>query len=134
MGGKCVDAIRWSGTGLIRCHSHDNIFTSSSSVDQEPKATCSGNAHLHGMQCVTKASIAYVATQAHFTLTAAQVFSQMDLVTDSECFYNSILELLDDPKEKDKVDQLLTWWNRQVFPIYMGNKHIPSQNSALARI
>ena len=66
MGGKCVDAIRWSGTGLIRCHSHDNIFTSSSSVDQEPKATCSGNARLHGMQCVTKASIAYVATQVGY--------------------------------------------------------------------
>ena len=36
----------------------------------------------------------------------------MDLVTDSERFYTSIGELLDDPKEKDEVDQLMTWWNR----------------------
>ena len=33
-------------------------------------------------------------------------------MTDSERFYNSIDELLDDPEEKDEVDQLLTWWNR----------------------
>jgi len=42
-----------------------HVFTSPSSVDQELKATWSGNAHIHGMQCVTKASIAYVATQVH---------------------------------------------------------------------
>ncbi|KIJ13126.1 hypothetical protein PAXINDRAFT_81681, partial [Paxillus involutus ATCC 200175] len=48
-----------------------------------------------------------------FTLTLAQVFSRTDLVTDSEHFYTSILELLDDPKEKE-VDQLLIWWNRYV--------------------
>jgi len=36
---------------------------SPSSVDQEPKATRSGNAWIHSMRAVTKASIAYVATQ-----------------------------------------------------------------------
>jgi hypothetical protein len=41
-----------------------HIFTSPSSVDHdEPKATRSGNAHIHGMACVTKGSLAYVATQ-----------------------------------------------------------------------
>ncbi|KAF8833673.1 hypothetical protein BDN67DRAFT_1017286 [Paxillus ammoniavirescens] len=111
-----------------------HIFTSPSSVDQEPKATHSGNARLHGMQSVTKVSIAYVATQARFALTSAQVFSQTDLVTDSERFYNSILEFLDDPEEKDEVDQLLVWWNRQVFPLYTEHEHMSSQNRALARI
>lgn len=42
-----------------------HIFTSPSSVDQEPKATRSGNARIHGMRFVTKASIAYVATQVN---------------------------------------------------------------------
>jgi len=42
---------------------YKHIFTSPSSVDQEPKATCSGNACIHGMWSVMKASIAYVATQ-----------------------------------------------------------------------
>ena len=105
-----------------------HIFTSPSSVDQEPKATRSGNAHIHGMRSTTKASLAYIATQvwtrviaacflltflqARFALTSAQVFSRTDLITDSERFYNSILELLDDPEEKGEVDQLMAWWNR----------------------
>jgi len=54
-------------------------------------------------------------TQAHFALTSTQVFSWTDLVTDSEQFYNSILELLEDPDEKDEVDQLMEWWNRYVL-------------------
>ena len=50
--------------------------------------------------------------QARFALTSASVFSQTDHVTDSERFYNSILELLEDPDEKDEVKQLMTWWNQ----------------------
>ena len=80
------------------------------------------------MCSMTKASLAYIATQvscickalfsntltfleAHFALTSAQVFSHTDLVTDSEHFYNSIVELLDDPEEREEVDQLMAWWN-----------------------
>jgi len=51
---------------IVFNHHHQafkHIFTSPSSVDQEPKVTCSENAHLHGMQSVMKASIAYVTTQ-----------------------------------------------------------------------
>jgi hypothetical protein len=43
---------------------YKHIFTSPSSVEKEPKATRSGNARIHGMTCVTRSSIAYVATQA----------------------------------------------------------------------
>ena len=53
--------------------------------------------------------------QARFGLTSAQIFSRTDLVTDSEHFYSSIVELLDDPDEKEEVDQLMTWWNRCVL-------------------
>ena len=113
---------------LFQAYKH--IFTLPSSVDQEPRATRSGNARIHGMRCVTKASIAYVATQVMssmfftdvvisihctqtcFALTSAQVFSHTDHMTDSERFYNSVLELLDDPEEKEEVDQLTVWWNR----------------------
>ncbi|KIJ58642.1 hypothetical protein HYDPIDRAFT_102277 [Hydnomerulius pinastri MD-312] len=126
----------WNGllcSGLL-VSAFKHIFTSPSSVDQEPKATRSGNARIHGMRVVTKASIAYVATQTRFALTSAQVFSRTDLVTDSERFYTSIIELLDDPDEKDEVNQLLTWWNRQVFPLYSDAERLPSKNSALARI
>jgi len=44
---------------------YKHIFTSPSSVDQEPKATRSGNARIHGMRSMTKASLAYVATQVN---------------------------------------------------------------------
>ena len=108
------------------------MFTSPSSVDKEPKATRSGNARIHGMMRTTRASIAYIATQVRyeilssseliiyclyqvrFALSSSPVFSRTDIVTDSERFYNSILELLDDPMEKQEVEALLTWWNRLV--------------------
>ncbi|KAI5994386.1 hypothetical protein EDD15DRAFT_2387764 [Pisolithus albus] len=117
----------WNGllrSGLL-VSAYKHIFTSPSSVDQEPKATRSGNAHIHGMHCVTKASIAYVATQTRFSLTSAQVFSRTDLITDSERFYSSIMELLDDPDESDEADLPTT---------YTASERLPSKNSALARI
>jgi hypothetical protein len=36
----------------------------------------------------------------------------MDTVTDSERFYNSILDLLEDIDEQEEVRDLLVWWNR----------------------
>ncbi|OBZ70229.1 hypothetical protein A0H81_10053 [Grifola frondosa] len=110
------------------------VFTSPSSVDQEPKATRSGNARIHGMRAMTKASIAYIATQVRFSLTSAAVFSRTDLVTDSERFYNSIVDLLEDPEEKDEVDSLLTWWNRQLFSAYAEPERPSNTNTALAKI
>ncbi|KAI6012367.1 hypothetical protein EDC04DRAFT_2870892 [Pisolithus marmoratus] len=126
----------WNGllhSGLL-VSAYKHIFTSPSSVDQELKATHSGNACIHGMCCMTKASITYVTTQTHFSLTSAQVFSCTDLITDSEQFYLSIMELLDDPDESNEVDQLITWWNRQIFPLYTMSEQLPSKNSVLARI
>jgi hypothetical protein len=40
-----------------------HTFTSPSSVEREIKATRSGNARIHGMSSVTRASLAYIATQ-----------------------------------------------------------------------
>ncbi|KAI6043871.1 hypothetical protein EDC04DRAFT_2866071 [Pisolithus marmoratus] len=54
---------------LVSAYKH--VFTSPSSVDQEPKATCSGNVDIHGMHCVTKASIMYVAIRQIFPLYTA---------------------------------------------------------------
>lgn len=104
------------------------IFTSPSSVDKEPKATRSGNARLHGMTKATPASIAYIATQVwsryvelltsteilqvRFALSSSPVFSRTDTATDSERFYNSILDLFFDPEEQEEVNDLLAWWNR----------------------
>lgn len=79
------------------------------------------------------------------------MFSRTDTVTDSERFYNSILELLEDPKERQEVDDLLTWWNRyvavvivilsanlfhysQIFPGFSSAQREVPEGSALARI
>jgi hypothetical protein len=84
------------------------------------------------MTCVTLPSIAYVATQVlnfhfpssgqshldynflqvRFALSSSPVFSRTDLATDSERFYNSILDVFDDPDEQEEVNELMAWWNR----------------------
>ncbi|KAG2361772.1 hypothetical protein BDR07DRAFT_1286182, partial [Suillus spraguei] len=87
-----------------------HVFTSPSSVDNEPKAMCSGNTYLHSMKSVTKGSLAYIATQIWFLLTSLSVFSCTDSVTDLENFYHSILNLLEDPDESEEVVDLMMWW------------------------
>ncbi|KAG2059415.1 hypothetical protein BDR06DRAFT_979945 [Suillus hirtellus] len=114
----------WSSLLRSRLLAYKHIFTSPSSVEKEPKATQSGDARLHGMNLVTIASIAYIATQIQFALSSSLVFSRTDITTDSETFYHSLLNLLEDPNESKEVNKLLMWWNRcsyiaipsQVFP------------------
>ncbi|KJA13355.1 hypothetical protein HYPSUDRAFT_151676 [Hypholoma sublateritium FD-334 SS-4] len=117
---------------LVKTYKH--IFTSPSSVEREAKATRSRNACIHGMTRVTPASIAYAATQARFALSSSSVFSRTDTVTDSERFYNSVLELLEDPDETKEIDSLIAWWNCQVLPNYSTNSRPISEDSVLAKI
>ncbi|KAG1732025.1 uncharacterized protein EDB91DRAFT_1238858 [Suillus paluster] len=126
----------WNGlfqSSLLVC-AYKHIFMSPSSVDREPKATHSDNARIHRMTRVTLPLVAYIATQVQFALTSSPVFSCTDTVTDSERFYNSILDIFEDPDEKQEVDKLVVWWNRQVFPSYSTAQHPLAKNSALARI
>lgn len=105
------------------------MFTSPSSVDHnDPKATRSGNGHIHGMTSIMTGSLAYIATQVskvptttasadpawqvHFALSSAGIFLRSDKITNSEQFYTSLFDILDDPREKKEVDDLLGWWNR----------------------
>ncbi|KAG1759840.1 hypothetical protein EDD22DRAFT_122171 [Suillus occidentalis] len=124
--------------GLLRSrllvYAYKHVFTSPSSVEREPKATRSGNARLHGMTSVTIASIAYIATQVRFALSSSSVFSRTDTTTDSETFYHSLLDLLEDPEESKEVGELMTWWNRQIFPTASAAKRPISANSALMKI
>jgi hypothetical protein len=79
------------------------------------------------MTRVTRASIAYVATQVRqpicpetsltpskvrFSLSSSSVFSKTDTATDSERFCTSVLDLLDDPDEVGEDDSLMEWWDR----------------------
>jgi hypothetical protein len=51
-------------------------------------------------------------TQVRFTLTSSPVFLRLDTATDTEHFYNSVLDLFEDPDERGEVNDLLVWWNR----------------------
>lgn len=51
-------------------------------------------------------------SQVRFALSSSPVFSRTDTATDSETFYTSILQFLDDSEEKSEVDELMIWWNR----------------------
>ncbi|KAG2039792.1 hypothetical protein BDR03DRAFT_933075 [Suillus americanus] len=126
----------WRGLlrGEILVFGFKHVFTSPSSVDKEPKATRSGNAYLHGMKSVTKGSLAYVATQVRFALSSSSVFSRTDTVTDSENFYHSILDILEDPDESEEVVDLMTWWTRRIFPNSSSSQRDISKNSALSKI
>lgn len=126
----------WNGLfrSSLLISGYKHIFTSPSSVEKETKATRSGNARIHGMTQVTSASIAYVATQIRFALSSSPIFSRTDTATDSERFYNSILDLFDDPDEKEEVSELLLWWNRQIFPNYLSTRRPICKDSALTRI
>jgi hypothetical protein len=49
--------------------------------------------------------------QARFALSSSSVFCRSDTSTDSERFYDTVLEFLDHLDEKDDVNDLLLWWN-----------------------
>lgn len=50
--------------------------------------------------------------KVRFSLSSSPVFSKSDTVTDSERFYTTILDLLEDPDEANEVEDLLRWWDR----------------------
>jgi hypothetical protein len=52
--------------------------------------------------------------QVRFSLSSSPIFSRTDLSTDSERFYSSILDLFEDPDEREEVNDLTAWWNRSV--------------------
>jgi hypothetical protein len=53
--------------------------------------------------------------QVRFALSSSPVFSRTDSVTDSERFYNTVLDLFDDVEEQVEINELLMWWNRYVI-------------------
>ncbi|KAG1879453.1 hypothetical protein C8R48DRAFT_767706 [Suillus tomentosus] len=99
-----------------------HVFTSPSSVEKEPKATRSGNAYLHGMK------------QVGNFITIPLLIVPLDTVTDSENFYHSILDILEDPDESEEVADLMTWWTHRIFPNSSSSQRSTSKNSALAKI
>lgn len=58
----------------------------------------------------------------------------MDRVTDSECFYNAVIEFLEDREEQTEVFELIGWWDRQIFPYSLTASRSVNKDSVQARI
>ncbi|KAJ3499963.1 hypothetical protein NMY22_g19426 [Coprinellus aureogranulatus] len=65
---------------------------------------------------------------------SGSVFSRTDKATDSEFFYNLIIEVLEDPDEYVEVVELLRWWNQQIFPAHQIHNRAVSADSVAAKI
>ena len=46
------------------------------------------------------------------------MFCQSDTSTNSERFYESVLDFLNDPDEEDEVGDLLNWWNCSTYACF----------------
>lgn len=73
-------------------------------------------------------------------------------MTDSERFYNTVVDFFEDVEERVEVNELLVWWNRyahtllalgfmlrivlcrQIFPAYSSARPAISKDSALAKL
>jgi len=105
--------------GLVR--GFHMLFHGPSAVDGRglsARATKKGNAQLNSMYKVTVASIAYVAALLRFALDSAPTFSVGGThgTFDYHAFYNSLINLLTMPELQGFREELLRWWNQQVFP------------------
>ncbi|KAI0647704.1 hypothetical protein C8Q79DRAFT_1008119 [Trametes meyenii] len=114
------------GKYLRRAYCH--IFTSPSSAKGDhnksnathttraTRATRSGNAANYGMTAVTKPSIAYAAAQLAFALSEDTTFHKHRTACDAVGLYNAIMDFFEAPQFTAKIEDLLKWWNRSIFP------------------
>ncbi|KAH6903265.1 hypothetical protein BKA70DRAFT_1110926 [Coprinopsis sp. MPI-PUGE-AT-0042] len=127
----------WKGLfrGELLVRAYRYIFTSPSSAHSSVRATRAGNAKLHGIKSVTRASLAYVAMQVRFALSSSNTFTANDPEFDLATFYNSMLDLLEDHQEQKEVEDLLRWWNHQIFLSFVQEtQRVARENSTLAKI
>ncbi|KZO91742.1 hypothetical protein CALVIDRAFT_530567 [Calocera viscosa TUFC12733] len=77
-----------------------------------------GNAELHHMSEMTVPSLAYLALQVRFALSAEETFSKGGQDTfDYSRFYYSVIELLENDLMKTTTARILEWYNARVFPL-----------------
>ncbi|KAL1939912.1 hypothetical protein VTO73DRAFT_9612 [Trametes versicolor] len=107
------------GRLIILAFRHIFISPSSALGDDElegTRGTRTGNAALHGMMSVTPGSIIYAATHVHFALSSAAVFNKNNQNNDTVVFHRALVAFFEDPLFAAPVADMLTWWNRVIFP------------------
>jgi len=96
--------------------------------DSEPpfkrfKPTDGGRTRSHvaallGMRSVQPRAIAYIAVQLRFALSNCRTWRTHDGNFDHQQFYDNIVNWFERPRDsnaKVRVDEVLLWWNRNVF-------------------
>ncbi|KAI0703344.1 hypothetical protein C8T65DRAFT_654912 [Cerioporus squamosus] len=96
------------------------------------RGTRSGKAEIHGITQVTLGAIAYAATHVHFALGPLQAFNKNHTHNQSVVFYHSLMEFFDDLGQAAFCEELLTWWNRRIFPAQFPSS--TKKNHGLERI
>ncbi|KIK92910.1 hypothetical protein PAXRUDRAFT_12950 [Paxillus rubicundulus Ve08.2h10] len=81
-------------------------------------ATKNHVAMILGLKSVTPRAIAYTAVQVRFALSSVGSWRNVDGDFDYVQFYNAIIdffEVVPGNAAKQRVDELISWWNRKVF-------------------
>lgn len=120
--------------GILLVKAFKHIFTSPTSVLKmntetddphlkkrqkcDERRTRSHVASLLGMKSVCPRAIAYIAVQLRFALSGCGAWRVIDGEFNYDDFYNNIVDFFEDtetPDEKKVIQDLLLWWNRQIF-------------------
>ncbi|KAG6919106.1 hypothetical protein DXG01_009362 [Tephrocybe rancida] len=128
-------AMPWKGLfrGSLLLKGFRHVFFGPSAVflDKGNRSRRSGNAALNGMKKVTPASIAYIAAQVKFCLSSERTRLGKGASGDFKQFYTLAWNLLTDVAEKENVDDLLVWWNREMM---FHGEPVPFEGSPLSQI
>ncbi|CCO37221.1 hypothetical protein BN14_11375 [Rhizoctonia solani AG-1 IB] len=91
------------------------------------RGTRPGFADMHAITQVTRPFLAYVATLLRYSLSDEEAF-RVNSPFNYGQYYTDILEYLEDPIFQDTTDELLEWWDREIFP----DAHHARQNPDLS--
>ncbi|EUC58745.1 hypothetical protein RSOL_273990 [Rhizoctonia solani AG-3 Rhs1AP] len=100
--------------GLAIMHSPseaENIAENNSS----DRGTRPGFAETHAINQVTRPFLAYVATLLRYALSDEEAF-RINGSFNYGHYYTDILEYLEDPTFTEATDELVEWWDDQIFP------------------
>ncbi|KAI9465094.1 hypothetical protein BJY52DRAFT_1221184 [Lactarius psammicola] len=75
--------------------------------------TRTGVAGIYGLLTITVPMIVYLATQAHFALSAQQTWTGKEHHFDYEEFFETLLQVFE--LDNDWCKETLSWWNEQIF-------------------
>ncbi|KAG8218888.1 hypothetical protein J3R82DRAFT_4567 [Butyriboletus roseoflavus] len=112
---------------LVRVGRH--IFLGpSSALGKDSRGTRSCNAILHGMTTVNVEHIAYICVQTRFGISLMNQWHENDGVLSYFDQYHKIVSLIQNHVDTTWRDDLLKWWNKQMFGNKNSHSHSNSKN------